>query len=64
MILGEWLSKLLCHHEWELVEEHKEPGRVVAAAKSENMDYLHYHKVQRYRCRKCGAVRFEQIPLC
>jgi len=58
-----WLTELVCQHEWELIEEHEEPGRVPAASTAtDNLGFVHFHRVQRYRCRKCGALKFENIP--
>jgi hypothetical protein len=67
--LGSWfarkLTQLVCGHEWELVEEQKAPGRVpVARTGVDNLGFDHFHRVQRWRCRKCGAVKIEHIPLC
>jgi hypothetical protein len=56
-----WWTKLVCRHEWALAEEHTEPGRV-QSARPDSFPGLHYHRVQSYRCRKCGAVKFEQVP--
>lgn len=55
-----WLAKLFCNHDWELLEEHREPGP--ASAAGWGVSHLPYHRVQTYRCRKCRVTKYEEIP--
>jgi hypothetical protein len=55
-----WWAKITCRHEWEFIEEHTEPGPVQSARWGVRLTPT--HRAQQFRCRKCGAVKFEQIP--